>query len=873
MRTAEDIGIRSGGRQMTTVLQYLDPEEHFSGYLVYDRDDCRLAAGGCRVQPGLTSTALSELAAKMTLKQRVLGVNVDGAKCGIDYDPHVGSVGAALMRFICFLRTELSRRFSMGSDMGTDWPELERLARAAGMPSTKYSIKTAQGFSDAEFFARLQVLHEAVGPLTLGQRRAGHLVAQAARIAAIRAGVSADTMTVALQGFGNLGRAAACTFGEWGARVVAVGDEDGCVRDPAGLDMWRMLEHPSRASLRGLGPEYLERDAIGSTQCDVLVLAATADALSSEQAASLPCGAVVVGANGGLTQAVEDVLTRRGILVVPDFIGGIGGSLSMEVLFGSRQRLDAKGVLAASERVMNALFEELVGATGQDESARQAGLRLASAHTADPEAPPYGCSPYLEPGRRSRGSAHPRRHDTPATHEPPCAHTRAHVVDSSFFGHRYSTTASRAAFCDVCRVQRWLDVEAALATAQAELGMIPTAAAEQIAACARSELLNLDLVREQTKATGHSLVGLLRAFQAVCPGTTGEFIHYGATTQDIQDTAQALEMRDVLDTLDDTLDSIVAELTGLARDHASSPALGRTHAQPALPFTFGLKIAGWLDELLRHRERIDAMRTRVLSAQLFGGVGTLAGFGPSGPALVGRFAELLGLSAPTVCWHVARDRVAEYVTVLSMVAASMARIADELRVLSRPEFGEVVLGWKYGTVGSSTMPSKRNPELCEQISVMATLAAAQVGPVMAAMRPDHERDSRALRLEWACVADVSHYCLAAGEMVDELLGSIEVDESRLMTNLAEVSEQVITERLMLVLGQRLGKQTAHERVYELSQRARSTGESLRRLVEIDPNLAQLVSTLDLESIFDPTTYTGHAQMLTNRVLVQAGRRP
>lgn len=856
---------------MTTTLHYLDPEMHFSGYLVYDRDDCLLAAGGCRVQAGLTSDTLSALAANMTLKQRVLGLNVDGAKCGIDYDPRDAGARPALGRFIRFMRTELARRFSMGSDMGSHWPELEQLARAAGVPSAKYSIKRAQGFSDAEFFARLRALDEAVGPLTLGARRAGHVLAQAARLAAVGAGVPADRMTVALQGFGNLGRAAACAFAEWGTSVLAVADEHGCVSDPAGLDLWRMLEQPSGAALRGLGSEDLERDAVTSTECDVLVLAAAADAIGPAQAAALPCRTVVVGANGGLSEAVEELLRRRGILVIPDFIGGIGGSASMEVLFGSPRRLDARGVLDASERLTASLLEELLGATRPGDSIRQTGLRLAAAHEPDPEAPPYGGSPYS----RSNGRPRPLS-PAPANGGPPaaqCAHGRAQITDSTFFGHRYSSEASREAFCDVCRVQRWLDVEAALATAQGELGMIPAAEAQQIAASARVELIDLDLVREQTRATGHSLVGLLRVFQAACPGSAGEFIHYGATTQDIQDTAQSLEMRDVLDSLDDTLASVIAGLSALARAHASSPALGRTHAQPALPFTFGLKVASWLDELLRQRERIDAMRPRVLTAQLFGGVGTLAGFGPDGPALVARFAERLGLSTPSVCWHVARDRVAEYVTTLAMVAASMARIADELRLLSRPEFGEVVLGWTYGTVGSSTMPNKRNPELCEQVSVMATLAAAQVGPALAAMRPDHERDSRALRLEWACVADVSHYCLAAAEMVDEVLASIEVDKTRLAANLAVASEQVITERLMLELGQCLGKQSAHERVYELSQRARTNGDSLRRLVEEDPGLRHVVPDLDLETIFDPATYTGHAEALTNRVLVEAGHRP
>ncbi|HET9894925.1 MAG TPA: adenylosuccinate lyase family protein [Streptosporangiaceae bacterium] len=454
--------------------------------------------------------------------------------------------------------------------------------------------------------------------------------------------------------------------------------------------------------------------------------------------------------------------------------------------------------------------------------------------------------------------------------EATCPHQRGHIVDSRFFGGRYSSAASRRIFCDECRVQRWLSVEAALALAQADLGIIPVRAARDIAAAARAELIDFGAVEAETERTGHSLVGLLRVFQAACAADSGQYVHFGATTQDIQDTAQALEMRDVLDMLDETLRGTARHLARLADEHAGTVALGRTHAQPALPITFGLKIAGWLDEILRHLERLAQARQRVLVAELFGGAGTMAAFGPRALELLDGFAARLGLGAPVTGWHVARDRVAEFVTTVAMAAGTLGRAADEIRILSRPEFGEVSEAWSYGKVGSSTMPHKRNPERCEQIVVLARLAAAQAPVALTAMIGDHERDSRSLRLEWACVADVSHYALGAAEIFAETARGLQVHPERLKANTYAVAEQVASEPLMMALAVRHGKQSAHDIVYGLTQRAVQAGMSLRELIEQDTDGDLGLDSGALAAILRPESYIGAARDLVGRVTARAG---
>ena len=382
-----------------TVARSFEGPGGVRGWLAYDGETRPLAVGGCRVQRGLSAEMLEALAARMTLKERVLGLNVDGAKCGLDYDPAGPDKAAALRSFLAFLRDELETRLSLGCDMGTQWNELERLAAVEGIPSIKYAIRSAQGLSDEDFFHRLGLLDEPVGPLTLAERRAGHALACAAISAARATGGGPEGVGCALQGFGNLGRGAAQSLAEHGVVLVAVADEHGCVADPDGLDLERMLAAPYGTPVAAAagGGEVLPRDALAELPCDLLVLAATEDAVPADQAARVEAPAVVVGANCGLSEEVEEALRARGVLVVPDFIGGIGGSASMEALFGSaRPPASAAVVLDRTARLMRELVDDLIEtARREDASIRSAALELAASRAETNGERPYGSCPYL----------------------------------------------------------------------------------------------------------------------------------------------------------------------------------------------------------------------------------------------------------------------------------------------------------------------------------------------------------------------------------------------------------------------------------------------------------------------------------------------
>lgn len=452
-----------------------------------------------------------------------------------------------------------------------------------------------------------------------------------------------------------------------------------------------------------------------------------------------------------------------------------------------------------------------------------------------------------------------------------CPHERGQILDSIFHGSGYATPTSRRIFCDRCRLHRWLRVEAALALSQAELGMIPAETATEIVRACEPGRIDLDPLVSEFHRTGHSLVPLLRGIEAACEGSAGQMVHLGATTQDIQDTAQALEMREVLDASDHELATMVAHVVTLADAHRDSVMVGRTHGQPALPITFGLKAASWLDELLRHGERLAQLRSRVLVAQLFGGAGTMAGFQGRGRELLSVFAARLGLSAPVIGWHAARDRVAEFGITLAMVAATLARIADEVRVLSRPELNEVTEGWEYGRVGSSTMPHKRNPERSEQVVVLARLARSNGALLVEAMLQEHERDSRGLRMEWPALADVCHYTLAAFGLLNEVLADLQVHHVRMAEHASDAAEYICTEAVMLALADKIGKQNAHTVLYEASQHAQSSGDSIRTCLLARSDISRWMTVAELDLLLDPARYLGEAAELTDRSIEQ-GRR-
>ena len=458
------------------------------------------------------------------------------------------------------------------------------------------------------------------------------------------------------------------------------------------------------------------------------------------------------------------------------------------------------------------------------------------------------------------------------TEERECAHAHSHILDSKIHGGGYAGPVSRQIFCSHCRLQRWLDVEAALALAQADLNIIPRQAALEIERAARLSAIDLDEVADGVAETGHSLMPLLSALKANCSASAREYVHYGATTQDIQDTAQSLELRDVLDAMDRALDVLLHKLSVLASEHGDSLMVARTHSIPALPTTFALKVAGWIDELLRHRERLGEVRQRVLVAQLFGGVGTMAAFGADAMALLEGFARRLSLQVPLAGWHVARDRVAEFVSTLAMATASLARVADEIRTLNRWEIGEVEVGWSAQQIGSSTMPHKRNPEGCEQVVVLARLAKAQVMLALDAMILEHERDYRGTRLEWCAVADVSHYALKAISLVTDTISDLTVNDKRMEGNARAFADAICTEALMFEMAKKLGKSSAYEIIFEITQACQRDRMSIREGIESDPRISAVMDKDELARLFEPRSHLGMSEKIVDNVLARVGCR-
>ena len=443
----------------------------------------------------------------------------------------------------------------------------------------------------------------------------------------------------------------------------------------------------------------------------------------------------------------------------------------------------------------------------------------------------------------------------------------SHIIDSRFFAEGYGTEEARQVFCDYRRMQRWLDVEAALAHCQAELGIIPASAAAAMINSARLELLDIAAIKSDIAITGHSLIPLLKEWQRVTEKNAGQFIHYGATTQDIQDTAQSLELKDITAILGRDLGAIIRILAKLADDNRDLVTIGRSHGQHALPTTMGLKMAGWLDETLRNYTRLEECRQRLLAAQLFGGVGTMAALSDQGLTLLDRFAETLGLASPLSCWHSSRDRTAEFVSVLALITGGVARIANEICQLARNEIGELAEPFVFGQIGSTTMPHKKNPELCEQVVVLSRLVKANAGTALDTICNEHERDYRAVRLEWVAVTEASIFSCAALRMMKSILGGLTIDTARIKENLDRFAVLISTEALMFLLGEKIGKQSAHSLIYEASVGSTSgpgQNELLDRLMT-NPEVSRSFTRTDLEKAIDPQRHTGLSGTIIDRI--------
>jgi len=450
-----------------------------------------------------------------------------------------------------------------------------------------------------------------------------------------------------------------------------------------------------------------------------------------------------------------------------------------------------------------------------------------------------------------------------------CKSLRSHIVDSRFYRSGYSTDESRRIFCDFRRLQRWLDVEMALATSQASLGMIPLSAAEELGQTALLSQFDLHEISSTIKSSGHSLIPLLSAWQKVASPESAGYIHYGATTQDIQDTAQSLEIKDILAIVERDLCLVIQELIGLARRTRNLVIVGRSHGQHALPTTLGLKVAVWLDEMIRNGERLKECKKRVLVSQLFGGVGTMAAFRGQGLELLTEFSKRLRLSVPRTPWHASRDRLAELLSFMAIMAGGLGKIANEICQLARNEICELEEPFHLGKIGSSTMPHKRNPELCEQVVVLSRLIKNQAASGFDALINEHERDYRAVRLEWVTIPEASLMLCCGLNLIKAILKNLIIHETNIAENLEKSACHVSTEALMFGLSHKTGKQQAHQLLYDLAMKAYTTNKPLKDVLEDNPELGKLLSAQELTDLLKPENHIGAAAKLTEMAIVSA----
>ena len=322
------------------------------------------------------------------------------------------------------------------------------------------------------------------------------------------------------------------------------------------------------------------------------------------------------------------------------------------------------------------------------------------------------------------------------------------ITDSVLYRHLWGTDEARAVLGEEGRLRGWLEVITALAQVQAEAGLIPVRAAELIAEHARADRIDLGYAAEQTRQASHSMLGLIRALQAVLPEQARDYVYAGATVQDITDTCTALALRRIGGLVWRDLRRIEERLLALAAEHRDTVMAGRTHGQPGSPVTFGWKAASWADEIRRHLDRLRDGAPRWLVGQLGGGAGSLVFYGEQGLAVRARFCAMLGLADPGISWLTARDRGAEFAGLLALICGTLARIGGEVYELQRPEIGELREAAPDGTVGSITMPHKRNPEASEHLDTLARLARSSASVMAEAVVQQHERDGRGWKAEW-----------------------------------------------------------------------------------------------------------------------------
>jgi 3-carboxy-cis,cis-muconate cycloisomerase len=448
--------------------------------------------------------------------------------------------------------------------------------------------------------------------------------------------------------------------------------------------------------------------------------------------------------------------------------------------------------------------------------------------------------------------------------------TSTTVLDSFLFRDAFGTPAMREVFSDFSVLGRYAEVEIALARAEARCGVIPAQAAEAIAKRTDVAALDFDLLRRETDIVGYPILPLVQQMVKQC-GEAGRYVHWGATTQDIMDTALVLQVRAGLDIIEKDILALRGILADLSRRYRDTPMAGRTHLQQALPVTFGYKTAIWLAMFDRHAARLQQLKPRVLIGQFAGAAGTLASLGDKGFDVQKALCEELGLGIPVSTWHVARDGLAEVVNFLALVTGSLGKIALDIMIMASTEFAELYEPFVKGRGASSTMPQKRNPISSELMLAASKAVRQHAGLMLDAMVQDFERATGPWHAEWIAIPE--SFVLTAGALHQAkfALQGLVVDEKQMAKNLGISRGLIVAEAVMMGLAPAIGRQEAHDVVYDACRLANEKNMTLADALSADPQVSARIDRATIERLTSPNNYLGLAPEMVDRVLTASAR--
>ena len=441
-------------------------------------------------------------------------------------------------------------------------------------------------------------------------------------------------------------------------------------------------------------------------------------------------------------------------------------------------------------------------------------------------------------------------------------------LDSSIFGPLFSDDEISSLLSDEAYARALVEVEIALARAEALVGIVPADAAEQIAK-AQSDKIDIAILAKGTSRSGFPIIALIEQLREQAGSEAAQYVHWGATTQDIMDTACILQARGVIQILHRRLGDVARQLCQLAERHRATLLAGRTHSQQALPITFGLKVAGWLAPLVRHAQRLTEISGRLFVVQFGGATGTLSALGDRGVSVAEALALQLNLAAPEMPWHAQRDNLAEFAGWLSLTTGSLAKMAQDVILMAQTEVGELGESAEQGRGGSSTMPQKSNPITSELIVAAARMNGSLLSAMHQALIQEHERATHGWQVEWLTLPQMMLLSGGALKHALYLAKNLQVDASAMRSNIARYNDLILAEAAVFALAKAMPRSSAEELVKKACAVALSRNKSLIEVVELLASDAVEKGAIDWEALGRPENYLGETQRMIDAVLQRA----